>query len=316
MKRFLTTCAAAMLLSAPVLSHAEATAAEPLVVEVAASTRCVNVMGKAKPSLPADIPLAIKRGIVRGYVRDSQGHPLRGAVIGVRSSAIGGAYSGAAGKTDAKGYYEVAAPWGAASFYCAGYTVEYGDGIAAMGLCPADGDIDGFATADGAVKNWVLVPFGVADRAGVQDNPQYSGNYYGGTVIVNYQIDTDAGDSNSKALPPNSQIELTFTPEGPLVDGRKGRTIVVRRMVGDGWAQSLYVNNIPVAPYHLTAKLVDGGPLKIKETGMYRNEAFGLDPKESTDGVSLLLKADGAKPNMVTAAHGNWREMQITLERP
>jgi hypothetical protein len=317
MKRFIVSCVAAMALSAPLLSHAaEPPASGPVVVEVASSIHNINVMGKSKPAMPPDVHIPVKRNIVRGYVRDSQGHPLRGAIIGVRSSAIGGAYSGASAKTDAKGYYEIRAPWGAASFYCAGYTVDYGDGIAAMGLCPADGEAEGFATANGAVKNWVLLPYGVADPAGMQDNPKYSGNYFGGTVIIGYSIEADSGNPSSKALPAKSRIELTFTPTSPMIDGRKGRTIVVRRTVGEEWDPSLYLNNIPVAEYRISAKLVDGGPLRMRETGMYRDTAFGLDPKEATGEATFLLKSYGAKPGMVTAAHGHWQEMQITLERP
>ncbi|MDQ3650398.1 MAG: pollen Ole e 1 allergen/extensin family protein [Acidobacteriota bacterium] len=63
-------------------------------------------------------------GKVRGYVKDSMGKPLQGAYVGVRSSAVGGAYSGASGETDANGYYEIAVPWGAAHFYAAGYTID------------------------------------------------------------------------------------------------------------------------------------------------------------------------------------------------
>jgi hypothetical protein len=80
----------------------------------------VNVMKGATPKLPTFSTLEPKAGSVRGFVKDAAGKPIEGAVIGVRSSATGGFHSGAQGKTDAKGYYEIQVPWGAAEFYCAG----------------------------------------------------------------------------------------------------------------------------------------------------------------------------------------------------
>jgi len=284
----------------------------PLIVTVDASKEQVNVMGRTNPKIPAMPNLAVKPNIVRGYVYDSHGKPLKGAVIGVRSSSAGGFYSGASAKTDAKGYYEVRAPWGAAHFYCAGYVMDYGDGIAALGLHPADGDTDSFATSTGVVKNWVLLPYGVADRAGVQENPHYSGNYYGGTVILNYNTDSD----NSTALSAGSTIELTLTPQGSLIDGSPARTIVIRRPVKETLLGSLYINNIPITEYKVSAKIAEtGAELHMKETGMYSGQAFGLDPKEATGEATMLLKAGDPKANMVTAAHGNWTEFQITLSR-
>ena len=75
-------------------------------------------------------------------------------------------------------------PWGAASYYCAGYAVNYGEGRAALGLYPVDGEADSFATAKGSVENWVMLPYGIGDRDGIQENPQYLNNYFGGGIVL------------------------------------------------------------------------------------------------------------------------------------
>ncbi len=296
-------------------AHAPAGA---ITLSLDAKAYTVNVMGKAMPGIPAFPKLAPKPGFVRGYVYDTHGKPLAGAKLGVRSTATGGFYSGAQGKSDAKGYYEIAVPFGAAHFYNAGFAVDYGEGRAALGLHPADGEEDGFASNVGEVENWVLLPYGVADREGVQENPKYCNNYYGGTVILGWYADEDPRGPDPKKLPPDGQFEVTLTPEGPLVDGSRGRPIVIRKPSTHnvGFLGQLYVNNIPVGSYRIAAKLVGGGALKMKEVGPNGGAAFGIAPKEATGTASLLLRPDSGKADEAGKAHGNWEHIQINLERP
>ncbi|HEX8237667.1 MAG TPA: hypothetical protein VF600_17040 [Abditibacteriaceae bacterium] len=279
----------------------------------------VNVMKTAMPSLPSFPTLAPKAGFVRGYVKDLKGKPLQGAVIGARSTSAGGFYSGASAKTDARGYYEVQVPWGAAHFYCAGYTVDWGEGRAALGLHPADGEASSFATANGLVENWVLLHYGIADRDKASEQPHYSGNYYGGTFSVSYSVaDPRPIFADDYSLPDGSEIELTLTPEGTLLDGSKGRVFVLRRPVTSSTAGLFYVNNIPLGQYRLQARLLQGGggaPLRIKETGPYANQPFGLEPKEARGETVMTFRPGGAQANGAVAQHGNWGSLNLTLYR-
>ena len=68
-------------------------------------------MGNQMPPLPSFPAVSVKRGAARGYVRDFNGKALEGAVIAVRSTSYGGAYTTATGETDAKGFYETQG-WG------------------------------------------------------------------------------------------------------------------------------------------------------------------------------------------------------------
>jgi hypothetical protein len=132
-----------------------ATVAAPVgatVIEAGAGQLVVNV-GKGLPEPRVTFAkLAPLPGKVRGFVKGSDAKPLKGALIGVRSTAVGGAETGAEGKTDAKGYYEISVPFGAAGFYASGYTADYGEGIVALGLQPADGEADEFATPKGTSR--------------------------------------------------------------------------------------------------------------------------------------------------------------------
>lgn len=140
------------------------TDASAKIVTVDKDTQSVNVMGNEMPPMPQFPTLQPKAGKVRGYVKDWSGKPLAGAEIGVRSSYFAGYYSGGQGKTDANGYYELTPPKGTAHFYNAGYQIKYGDGLAAVSLHPADGKLDSFVTMDGAVENFVLLPYGITSR--------------------------------------------------------------------------------------------------------------------------------------------------------
>jgi hypothetical protein len=60
---------------------------------------------------------------------------------------------------------------------------------------------------------------------------------------------------------------------------------------------------------------VSGGALKLKETGPYANQPFGLSPKQAKGEADLLFRPGSAKADMTTAAHGNWQAIDITLTR-
>lgn len=279
----------------------------------------VNVMKTAMPKLPTFPKLAPQKGFVRGYVKDSSGKPLQGAKIGVRSSSAGGFYSGASGVSDARGYYEVKVPWGAASYYCAGYTINYGEGRAAMGLHPADGEANEFASANGSVENWVLLAYGIADRDAASEKPYYAANYYGGAISVDFQVaDPRPIFADDYSLPEGSEIELTLTPTGKLADGSQGRSFTFRKAVTEHGNYRFGVTNIPIGVYRASARLLQGGqsaPLRLEETGPSASSSFGLEPKAARGTATLTFRPGGAKPESALAQHGNWDSILITLKK-
>ncbi|RYX82457.1 carboxypeptidase regulatory-like domain-containing protein [bacterium] len=295
--------------------------AAPEPIHIGSGQPPVNVMKNAMPKFPTFNKLVPKPGFVRGFVKDTTGKPLQGAKIGVRSTAVGGSYSGSQGTTDARGYYEVKVPWGAAHFYCAGYTIDYGEGRAALGLHPVDGEAETFPSGKGHIENWVLLPYGIADRDGASERPSYANNYYGGTLFFDYHINDERPlFANDQYLPPGSEIEVLLSPVGKLIDGSQGQSFCFRKKVDGGGAgfDSFALNNIPVGIYDVSARLIEGGnpsPLRMNETGPYSGRPFGIEPKEARGKARLLLRASGAKADMAVAQHGNWDSVTISLER-
>ena len=273
------------------------------VIEVGKNDGYVNVMGNEMPEMPQFPALKAKPGFVRGYVKDWTGKPLAGANIGVRASYLAGYYSGAQGTTDAKGFYEFAVPKGSAHFYNAGYALEWGDGLAAVGLHPADGSLDSFTTADGVVENFVLLPYGITSRAKVQDNGNLPANYYGGSIYIHYGA-YEASDNRPYAgyVPENSVIEISLT-------SNTGQSFVIRKVAG---FQSLFrINNIPLARYKISAK-VNGKSLNLKQTGVF-NQTFGMTPRETNGAATVLFAPDGAKAESVAPQSGGWDAVSIDL---
>lgn len=289
--------------------------ADATVFNLAASDNYVNVMGSQTPKMPAFQALPIKPGKARGYVKDAQGRPLEGAYIGVRSTAVGGFHSGAQVETDANGYYEIEVPWGATEFYAAGYTIDYGEGRAAMSLYPADGKANSFASANGTVENFVLVYHGLGDRNSLSEKPWDSTNYYGGAIRVSYSLGA-AGDmwAAKGSLPENSEIEVTLEPEGELLDGTTGKPFVVRRKTGG--INNFNINNIPVGRYRISARLVSGKPLKMRKTGYDYAPLFGLKPSEAVGAASILFVPSSAEPRSGHPSHSNWRPADVELQLP
>lgn len=273
----------------------------------------VNLIPKEAPPIPTFPPLEKKPGVVRGYVKDAAGKPLQGAVIGVRSSLVGGHYSGASAESDEKGYYEISVPLGAAHFYAAGYTVDYADGRAALALHPADGALTSFASANGSVENFVLHTYGVADKDKLSESPGLQNNFYGGSLYIGHHT-ADPGDV--LALPTNlitgTEIEITLTPEGKLLDGSTGKVFVVKKAVlGTGFS----INNLPVGKYRLTAKRADGQPLLMR-LNKPQGLTFGIVPEKTTGEAVLSLYPGGAKAGMVTPGHGSWNAVEVYVEIP
>jgi hypothetical protein len=270
-------------------------------------------MGDETPAMPKFPALQPKSGRVRGYVKDLSGNPLKGATIGIRASYFAGHYSGAQGETDQNGYYEFVVPKGSAHYYNAGYQIEWGDGVAGVSLHPADGKLDSFTTADGGVENFVLLPYGVTSRENLQESSHLPSTFYGGAIFLNWY----AAEANNDSAPPSnvregSMLEVTLTPEGKMLDGTTGQTIVIRKTLD--MAGTFRIHNIPLARYRISVK-ADGKPLKITDNKQY-NPMFGMTPIEAVGAASLLFVPGEAKASMVGPAFGSWNWVSLSVRMP
>jgi hypothetical protein len=221
-------------------------------------------------------------------------------------------------RTDAKGLYEVPIPTGGCQVWCAGYALDYQGVRLALPLHPADGELDNLDKAKGDIENFVLLPYGVANPSGVSENPVYSGNYYGGTFSVGYST-REAKDTFSPAhwLTFGSVVELTLTPDGPLVDGSAGRPIVIRKKLDYNCSSYFRVNNIPIGRYKIRARLTENGnlvPLRLKEN-IGGPSKGGLTPKETDDEATLLFRSDTGDPKTLRVPKGNMGRLELLVER-
>ncbi|GAB3934172.1 carboxypeptidase-like regulatory domain-containing protein [Larkinella terrae] len=276
----------------------------------------VSVMGNSVPRMPNFPKLSARSGVVRGYVADLSGNPLEGAYIGVRSTATGGSYSGASDETDVNGYYEITVPWGAAEFYAAGYTIDYGEGRAVVSLGAADGKLGSFASAEGLVKNFVLLSYGVFNKDLVSQKPRDPTNYAGGCFYITYNVADASSVYNPETyIPENAEIQVTLTPDEPGLFGENKKFVINKKASLQNY--NFIVMNVPIGRYTLTAKL-NGKPLRMEAVGRYANlyPYFGLKPGTATGSAKLLFTPDTQSGNSLTLPNrGNWGSLQIKVER-
>jgi len=180
-------------------------------------------------------------GYVTGKAVDRLGNPIEGAEIVANNT---GTYSNnVVGYTDANGNYKLKLTSGplVGSFYVRGTVKVKYDGQAYT--LPLFTKKDGAFDADqGAVKNLQLKTSG--DRTGNFGDE----GYYGGQAEV---------DNWTKAVE-FSDVELTFRPSGPLIDGSTGKTITTK-------LNGYYVDDVPLGKYSITARqLSTQKPLAIR----------------------------------------------------
>lgn len=281
-------------------------------ITLSGTDQCVNVMGKQLPLLPSFPALSKKSGTIRGYVKDLSGQPLSGAYIGIRSSAVGGFYSSASGETDEKGYYEIVIPRGAAHFYAACYTVEYGEGYLPLGLYAADGKTGSFATDKGEVENFVLLPYGIADKLDATERPWYAPNYFGGAIRISYDLgERDDRWASKGCLSDNDEIEIRITADGSPFPRSNAKSFTITKKKGN---TSFIITNIPIGQYKISARLKNGKALLLKANGFMQHPLFGLKPKETMGTATVLFTPGISKTPMPN--RGNWDPVEIKLEKP
>lgn len=170
-------------------------------------------------------------GYLVGQVTDSQEKPLPGATILADNTLLYNSHVETS--SDAKGNYRVKTPTGSyraiaqikKSYNGKNYTLDLKpDNTAA------------FAGDDGAVRNfqWQLTG----------EDPEQSGRYYGGEVTLDKDIMSELYDVEN--------IEFTFTPVGPLIDGSTGKTLKLKS--GEPHSNSYgRIPDVPIGRYRITA---------------------------------------------------------------
>ncbi|HYE20362.1 MAG TPA: carboxypeptidase-like regulatory domain-containing protein [Tepidisphaeraceae bacterium] len=197
---------------------------------------------------PAEKP---EPNVIKGRVVDAAGQPVAGAVVNADHTLLYNANTQA--RTAKDGTYRIKVPNGAYRV-TAKLTRDVGETRYAFDLHPeTPDDVNG---EEGAIRDFT---WRLSGR-----RPAPSEGHYGALVVAY----NDPGDFSVLW----SDVELTLTPEGKLIDGSEGKPVVGKLVAtGDGFA----VRDVPVGTYRITARSAPKGqaatPLlvRVRNTGEF-----------------------------------------------
>lgn len=199
-----------------------------------------------------------KAGYLSGRVTDAQGKPLAGATILADNLLLYNSYVETS--SDANGSYRVKMPTGS---YRALAQVKrtYNGKKYTLDLTPDN--TAAFAGDEGAVRNfqWQLTG----------EDPDQSGLFYGGNVTLDKDIES--------ALYDVENIEFTFTPVGPLIDGSAGQTL--HRKSGEPRSEFYgRIPDVPIGRYKITAVHKPSGTVVLVKA---KNGTYAADGSVTLD---------------------------------
>lgn len=190
----------------------------------------LGAAAQAAPAAPKPEPRKVK-----GVVLDSRGRPVEGAIVWVLPSLTTGVVIL---KTDAQGRYATG-PLPTVPFRTyARLKVAYrGQTYCLRAAAENDAQYDDFTPEKGVVRNFRLKLTGPVPDAG------YENAFFGGEVrIIHHDWE------GTRIVDLDSTVEVTLVPNGPLVDGSAGKTLVKRAKVGEN-----FLYDIPIGHYDVTA---------------------------------------------------------------
>jgi hypothetical protein len=239
---------------------------------------------KAEPGAKAEAgaaEVAAEAGVIAGTAKTIDGRSLKsfGGGISGYSSKSGQTVSTSIDGADGKYRTDV----GPGQFATRAWTdVEYNGRKYRIDLEPVDGK-GGLVkqdTKDGVIKHfvWKLDGFraGCDERstdrfyshcgASINFNPEGHGVTYWTTIKKDYQ------HTPEPPIPADAIVELTLTPDGPLIDGSEGKPVVLKIRGADiqGYMDRI-TRGIPIGKYHATARatLADGSVKPLRVTPYY-----------------------------------------------
>ncbi|MGA0555421.1 carboxypeptidase-like regulatory domain-containing protein [Larkinella sp. VNQ87] len=186
----------------------------------------------ADPMPDPTAPVAGKAGFLIGKVTDPQGRPLPRATVYIDNTVLVG--RGAEVTSGSDGSYKMALVAGAGQWVAKGFILKsYNDRVYKILLDPENPD--SFSEDEKPVRNfqWKLtghIPDLSLDL------------YYGGTAEL-------LRDPNAEGLNDDENIEFTFKPVGPLIDGSAGKTLTLKAKR----RYDSFLRDIPIGRYEISA---------------------------------------------------------------
>jgi hypothetical protein len=248
---------------------------------------------------------AAEAGVIKGTATTTDGRPVK---------SIGGSISGYSAKSGqnvsatidgADGKYRVAV--GPGQFATRAWTdVEYNGRNYRIDLCPVDGKsvLAKQDTTAGVIKNFVWKLDGFRPGSDARTDDRFY-SHFGGSINLNPEgqgatywadIKGDYSHAPEPKIPPDATVELTLTPDGPLIDGSTGKPIVLTQTPGKvtGYMDRI-ARGIAIGRYKATAKakLADGTVKPLRVTPYYRFKNKQA-PEPATTAVLEFVQS---KPN-------------------
>lgn len=184
-------------------------------------------------------------GEVKGTVLDAKGRPLPGAIIWLLPSISGNfGYTSSSNlvkaRTDAKGQYSVKPLpdllFGATAWVKVPYQ---GESFCLRLAAENNAQYEPFSPKGGVIRNFRLKINGPVPDTDIANT------YFGAEV----RLMTMTWEGADDVVPLHtSKVEVTLTPNGPLIDGSTGKTIVKVTKPGEN-----FLYDIPVGRYTVTA---------------------------------------------------------------
>ena len=197
-----------------------------------------------------------KAGHVAGRVTDEAGKPIKGAEIHISGTTFGsGAVSAAEAASDAEGRYDLAVPDMLAAVQ-GWIETDYNGKHYRLRLDSADGLIGNRYTHDtrqGAGVDFVWKIVGAANGTS-KDSRAYRDKRGGAVLIVHSMLNPYTEGKLPKT--DTTAIEMTFTPDGKLIDGREGKPLTLKTPYPVTEVDDHYLIDIPLGRYTVTAKVL------------------------------------------------------------
>ncbi|BDP40508.1 hypothetical protein DAETH_04770 [Deinococcus aetherius] len=204
-------------------------------------------------------------GTVKGVVLDALGRPIKGAIVRIEPGVTGGMVTV---KTGAQGQYTVPSLIDMPYYASAWVLMPYGGQKFCMRVDSVNEEgYEPFSPRAGVIRNFKFKLSGPIPDGG-------ENAFFGGEVRLLHPGWDDEGVVNWD----ESRVEVTLVPDGPLVDGSKGKTLVKTTRPGDS-----FLYDIPLGRYMATA-------VELRKDGTR---------------VPLLMGADKPSPRMALEFESN-----------
>ena len=234
-----------------------------------------------------------RSGWITGTALDSQGRPLMGVHVIIRSGSVSmGTESYYEAEVDQNGVYAQRVP-GTSYAITAYINTTYKGRRYQLWLHPVDGvDSPNQDVRGGLVKDFVWQVSGPTPKA--KDQPENPASYYGGELDLGdnaeFSFTYGGGVTEPPSYPAGAKIRVDLTPDGPLLDGSPG-TMLSYELAPEELASKV-LRDVPLGDYIARAALVttEGNTTALRVAA--RNADGKIGAPEPGESAAVIFMPD------------------------